>query len=100
MCKCGDSVSVRVRVAADLSSTGRVKHKIVGIDRCISRVVKALVEAGFHTRGSCCGHGNYPGFISFDDQPFMLIVASANDETYGSENWRPKPVPIEKEKEK
>lgn len=100
MCERGNTVPIHVRVGADLSPTGKARYRAYGIDKCISGIVKALVDAGFHTRGSCCGHGVETGFISFDDQPFMLIIAGYPDETFGSKGWRPKPVRLVKTDQK
>lgn len=67
MCKWGTVVPVRVKVAADLSRTGRARWKHVGIDSCIWRLVQALQEAGVNMRASCCGHGKMPGYIILAD---------------------------------
>ena len=67
MCKWGDTVSVRVKIAADLSHTGEARWRDMGIDRCIAGLVRALQEAGIDMRGSCCGHGKGPGEIALQD---------------------------------
>jgi hypothetical protein len=47
----------------------------VGVDSCISDLVKALNEAGFRTVASCCGHGKRPGNIALADGRELIIAA-------------------------
>lgn len=74
MCKWGTSVSVLVRVPADLSSTGEEKWRDMGIDACIAPLVDALQKAGIDMRASCCGHGHLPGSIILADGRELLIM--------------------------
>lgn len=53
-----DTVTVRVKVAADLSHTGKARWKDAAIDACIAPLVAALQAAGIDMRSSCCGHGS------------------------------------------
>lgn len=74
MCKWGVHEKVRVKIPADLSSTGKEKWKDVGVDKCIAPLVKALQESGIDMRGSCCGHGNAPSEISLQDGRMIIII--------------------------
>ena len=74
MCNDRDSVRVRVRIPADLSSTGRVKWRRIGIDRCIAPIVAALQAGGIHMRASCCGHGGVAGRIELEDGRVLFVV--------------------------
>lgn len=76
MCKCGETKSVRVRVPADLSHTGKARWAAKKIDSCIATIVRALNdnEAGIFTRGSCCGHGKTVGVIDLWDGRALLIL--------------------------
>lgn len=55
----------------ELVKSGR---QIVQVDRCISRLVKVLNEAGFQTVASCCGHGHRPGNIALADGREFVIA--------------------------
>lgn len=74
MCKQGDTVLVNVKIPADLSCKGKAFWKKVKIDRCIAPIVKALQEGGIDMRGSCCGHGKFPGTVHLQDGRLLLIV--------------------------
>ena len=75
-CKhCGrPPVLVRVKIPADLSSTGKVKWKRALIDACIAPIVRALQKGGIDMRGSCCGHGKGFGDIHLQDDRLLVIV--------------------------
>lgn len=66
MCDWGDTVPVRVHLPADLSSSGESRWAVKQIDKCIAPLVAALQEKP-KTRGSCCGHGKNPGWITLSD---------------------------------
>lgn len=75
---CGKpSAAVRVKIPADLSSTGKVKWKYALIDNCIAPIIEALQKGGIDMRGSCCGHGEYFGEIHLQDGRTLLIVPSS-----------------------
>ena len=74
MCKWGTWKKVRVKIPADLSSTGKGKWKVVGIDSCIADIVEALQSAGIDMRGSCCGHGKDLGDIHLQDGRVLVIT--------------------------
>ena len=76
MCKKNDTIYVKVKIASDLSHTGKEYWKNIKIDRCISGLVSALQEGGINMRSSCCGHGKGPGEIALQDGR-LLIVHSA-----------------------
>lgn len=76
MCKHGTDIMVRVKVPADLSSTGAEKWREFGIDACIAPIVKALQEGGIDMRGSCCGHGNAAGRIDLADGRVLHITTA------------------------
>ncbi len=67
MCEYGNTVNLKVPISAEASYTGKFRWAIKPIDKCIAPYVKALVDSGFHTAGSCCGHGKYLGFIGLAD---------------------------------
>jgi hypothetical protein len=79
VCKWGDVVAVRLKVAKHLSHSGKVYWKDVGIDRCIATIVRALQEGGVDMLGSCCGHGQYEGTIVLADGR-ILRIQEAGDE--------------------
>jgi hypothetical protein len=74
MCKWGAWVSVRVRIPADLSSTGEARWKDEDIDSCIADLVRALQEGGIDMRGSCCGHGQDLGHIALQDGRVLVVT--------------------------
>ena len=69
-----DLTEVRVKIPADLSSTGQVKWRKMEIDTCIAPVVDALQRAGIDMRGSCCGHGHSVGEIYLQDGRLLLML--------------------------
>lgn len=75
MCKWGSHAKVRVKIPADLSSTGAEKWQNALVDSCIAPLVKALQEGGIDMRGSCCGHGKGPGDIHLQDGRMLLILS-------------------------
>ena len=79
MCKWGTYKKVRVKIPADLSSTGKVKWKKMNIDSCIAPIVEALQKAGIDMRGSCCGHGKEIGYIDLQDGRSLIIIRRKND---------------------
>ena len=74
MCKYGNYQNVRVKIPADLSSTGEEKWKDVPIDSCIADIVDAIQKAGIDMRGSCCGHNRTEGAIHLQDGRVLLIT--------------------------
>lgn len=80
MCEWGDVISTRVKVPADLSSTGKVKWKDAKIDHCIAPIVKALQEGGVDMRDSCCGHGKTLGAIELQDGRVLLVLSGGRGE--------------------
>ena len=74
MCDDRCSVKVRVKIPADLSSTGRTKWKRTYIDRCIAPLVEALQRGGIDMRGCCCGHGKADGWIELADGRVMVLT--------------------------
>lgn len=74
MCEWGDTTTVRVKVPADLSATGKVRWKDAQIDSCIAQLVAALQTGGVDMRGSCCGHGEHLGDIHLQDGRILLIA--------------------------
>jgi len=96
VCKWGDCVDVRVRIAADMSCTGRAKWKKAKIDHCIAPLIKALQDGGVNMLGSCCGHGKREGYIHLDDGRSLLILDKGQTIKYmgypdglppGIDNW-------------
>ena len=83
MCKDGNYQVVRVKIPADLSSTGKEKWKDVSIDYCIADVVDALQKDGIDMRGSCCGHGRMPGYIQLQDGRLLILT----DDRYLVNEW-------------
>ena len=67
-------VLVKVKIPADLSSTGKVKWKRALIDGCIAPIVRALQKGGIDMRGSCCGHGKGFGDIHLQDNRMLIII--------------------------
>ena len=78
---CGIEV-IRVRISAHLSHTGEARWAEKPIDTCIADIVKALVEAGIYTDGSCCGHGSEPGSIILSDGRILDIHFLADWEAH------------------
>lgn len=75
MCNRAQTMSIRLKVVADLSHSGKEFWRYWAIDRCIADIVKALQEAGIDMRGSCCGHGRGPGEIVLQDGRVLRIEA-------------------------
>jgi hypothetical protein len=65
---------VRVKIPADLSSTGKTKWRKAKIDTCIASLVDALQHGGIDMCGSCCGHGHSAGEIHLQDGRLLLIL--------------------------
>lgn len=86
MCKWDDTVLVKVKISADLDRTGKVHWRSKAIDSCIAPIVRVLQESGIDMRGSCCGHGEFPGTIHLQDGRLLLIVNAdkywSNDKKY------------------
>lgn len=78
MCKWNKIKKVKVKIPADLSSTGKTKWKHCGIDYCIANIVKALQKSKIDMRGSCCGHNKYFGDICLQDGRMLLIIPIAD----------------------
>lgn len=62
MCKWGTNKDVRLNRPRPVS--GRI---VVAVDQCIAPLVQLLQDHGVRTACCCCGHGNGPGFISYED---------------------------------
>jgi hypothetical protein len=77
MCEWGNTKPLGVRVPANLSHTGKVRLKIVDIDKCIYDIVKALNDAGIFTVASCCGHGKQLGSIILENNREMRVMTFA-----------------------
>lgn len=78
MCKKGNNEVIKLRIPADLSSTGMAYMKWVKIDRCIAGIVEALQKGGIDMRGSCCGHGECDGSIFLQDGRRLIIKGDLN----------------------
>lgn len=74
MCEENDTVSVRVKIQADLSCDGKEHWTDAQIDRCIAPLVQALQRGGIDMRSSCCGHGTYVGRIDLQDGRCLVIL--------------------------
>ena len=85
LCKhCGRaSTLVKVKIPADLSSTGKIKWKYALIDACIATIVEALQKGKIDMRGSCCGHNKGFGDIHLQDGRVLIIVS---DKEYYKKN--------------
>ena len=48
---------------------GLIYHSPHGFecDACLGKLLDSLREAGFHTISSCCGHGEKPPYIVFEN---------------------------------
>lgn len=68
MCRWGDTVDVEVTIPADLSHTGKVRRAVKPIDRCLADRVREYDRQGLVMRGSCCGHGQRPSEIVFNER--------------------------------
>ena len=75
---CNKDVVVRVKIAADLSRTGKEYWKDTKIDSCISDIVSALQSGGVDMRASCCGHGKADGNILLQDGRKLIIQGEHN----------------------
>lgn len=77
---CGKKpVPVRVKIPADLSSTGEEKWRVCLIDACVAPLVAALQAAGIDMRGSCCGHGEMDGDIALQDGRILVVKPDAGE---------------------
>ncbi len=66
-------IAVKVKIASDLSVTGKTKWKYALIDACIAPIIKALQKGNIDMRGSCCGHGSNIGDIHLQDNRYLII---------------------------
>lgn len=71
---CDVTTLVKVKIPADLSSTGHEKWREMMIDSCIADLVLALQEGGVDMRGSCCGHETEFGAIGLQDGRVLVIT--------------------------
>lgn len=46
------------------------------MDECIVPLVRALAKGKIATVASCCGHGENPGYINFQDGRTLLLFPS------------------------
>ena len=76
MCQDRDVTLVKVKIPADLSSTGKDKWRHISIDSCIAPIVDALQKGGIDMRGSCCGHEKTFGEIHLQDDRVIIILPS------------------------
>ena len=74
MCINGETVSVNVKIPADLSAEGVSIWKYKKIDKCIADLTQALQAGGIDMRGCCCGHGQTFGDIYLQDGRALLIL--------------------------
>lgn len=72
MCKRGETEMVNVLINPKWLA-GEDEWGEEPIDKCIAPLVKALTDAGIHTSGSCCGHGEEEGYIYFHSGRKLLI---------------------------
>lgn len=79
MCEWGDEENVWVLVAAEYSHTGKRRWKRVGIDKCISDIVRALSIGGMEMTASCCGHGKAPSEICLLDGRKLTVEVRRYD---------------------
>lgn len=61
-------------------------------DPCLVPLIKALNEGGIPTVASCCGHGNNPGWVIFQDGRMIELYDSQDAHTAarfpdGLESW-------------
>jgi len=96
MCKHGTDETVRVKITAERSPTGKAYYRDMPIDKCIAPIVRALQEGGIDMNGSCCGHGECEGCIALADgreliilEPEDVIAYRHGGRTYGNTimNW-------------
>ncbi len=73
MCNWGTHTELDVPIPANCSYTGEFRWDKKGVDSCIAHLVKALIDAGIYTGGSCCGHGKDNGYISLHDGTVLII---------------------------
>ncbi len=73
MCDWGTDVVLNVPVSAKVSRTGKFRWTNKAVDSCIAKYVQALNDAGLYTDGSCCGHGEYNGYIGLHDGTMLTI---------------------------
>jgi len=74
MCKWGTNKEVNVKIASELSCSGKEHWKKMPIDKCIAPIVKALQKSNINMWGSCCGHGKTLGYIDLADGRILLIA--------------------------
>ena len=78
MCEYGDTLTMSLKIPAELSHTGKDYYKPVGIDRCIASLIKALNDGGIETVASCCGHKKITGNIALADGRILEIFPDFN----------------------
>lgn len=71
---CNETTIVKVKIAADLSHTGKEYWKNAKIDSCIADLVSALQKIGIDMRASCCGHNKTTGSILLQDGRKLRIL--------------------------
>lgn len=93
MCEWGDTVSRLVPVPANLSHTGSLIWSMKPIDRCLSRLVGALNNAGILTEACCCGHGKGPATIILHDDTRLTVDHPVGEWGEGTDpTWEPGPA--------
>jgi len=82
VCDWGQSEEILVLIPADLSSTGKAKWKMTGVDKCIAGLIKALQKGGVNMRACCCGHNKREGYIDLQDGRVLLILSPEQGRKY------------------
>ncbi len=97
MCKCKHGESTDFLEVPEEFKESLGKNKI-GIDACVSHVVKAIWKAGYTTLGICCGHGkNTPSLVmsnkytTEDIKKVFEIIKKVDDRDFMIGQWEEAP---------
>jgi hypothetical protein len=62
-----------VVIPANLSHTHTERIDYKPVDVCVTDIVRALVEGGIKTSGSCCGHQEADGVVVLTDGRILSV---------------------------
>jgi hypothetical protein len=74
MCEWGTTTPVWVKIAADLSATGKTAWRRKPVDSCIADLIGALQLGGIDMVSECCGHYRDMPSITLEDGRIIVVT--------------------------
>jgi hypothetical protein len=82
MCNQGPDIVVRLSQPQPVS--GRTE---MPVDGCIAPLVQLLNDAGVHTVGCCCGHGQHAGSVLYEQDGSLMEIRLPKPLGFGVGLW-------------